>query len=169
MANLRSASVREAMNMGLGKDINLIQVAGATETLLKGINIIDYLVKPKKFSLTSAYLRCFESKDNGFSNHRVKVMDDNPVDEISEWQIIGTVREHIVNIVVRGIFHTHQHNRSGNHEFTINGKPDFRPEYGGITVDDIWQESGIYKQFSEASSIGIIQQNRQGKIIKRYH
>ena len=166
MANLGNVSTREALN--IGEDITRKRVAGATDTLLRAINVIDSLVMPKHFSLTGAYLRQFEAADNGFSRHSLRVVDDTPIDEISEWQVIGTVGERIVNVIAKGIFHTHRNNRSGNYEYTFNGKPHYRPEYGGITIDDIWQESGLYKQFFKASATGIIKQNRQGKTIKRY-
>jgi len=166
MANLRSVSTREALN--IGEDITRKRVAGATDTLLRAINVIDSLVKPKHFKLTGAYLRHFEVTENGASNHYLRVVDDTPIDEISEWQVIGTVGERIVNVIAQGIFHTHKNNRSGNYEYTFNGKPHYRPEYGGITVDDIWQETGLYKQFFNASAIGIIKQNRKGKTVKRY-
>ena len=167
MANLRSASVREALN--IGKDIDRIRVAEATGTLLQAINKIDYLVAPKRFNLTGAYLRHFEVQENGFANHSMRVEGDSPIDEISEWQIVGTVGDRIVNVIARGIFHTHKENHSGNHELIFNGKPNYRPEYGGATVDDIWQESGIYKIYDKANAIGMIQQNGRGKVIKRYH
>lgn len=166
MANLRSVSTREALN--IGEDITRKRVAGATDTLLRVINVIDSLVKPKHFKLTGAYLRRFETADNGFSNHHLRVVDDTPIDEISEWQVIGTVGERIVNIIAKGVFHTHQNNRSGNYEYTFNGKPNYRPEYGGITINDIWQETGLYKQFFKASATSIIKQNYKGKTIKQY-
>lgn len=167
MAKLQSVSVRESLNQP--HEVLDMRVAGATATLLKALHAIDSLVKPKRFELHGAYLRRFEAKDNGFSRHSMRCVGDLPIDEISEWQITGTVGERIVNVIVQGVFHTHQQNRSGNHEFTLNGKPNYRPEYGGITIDDIWQESGLYKNFDKASSLGIIKQNRRGKVIKRYH
>ena len=167
MANLRSASVREALN--IGEDVTRKRVSEATDTLLKAINKIDYLVAPKHFKLTGAYLRQFEVQENGSRNHSLRVEGDCPIDEISEWQVIGTVGERIVNVIARGIFHTHKNNRSGGHEFIFNGKPDYLPEYGGATIEDIWQETGIYKNFTCASATGMIQQNRRGKVTKRYH
>jgi len=166
MANLRSVSVREALN--IGEDVVRKRVAEATDTLLKATNKIDYLVAPKHFKLTGAYLRQFEVQENGFRNHALRVEGDCPIDEVSEWQIIGTVGGRIVNVIAKGIFHTHKNNRSGGHEFIFNGKPNYRPEYGGATIDDIWQETGLYKQFFKASVAGIIKQNRKGKTIKRY-
>jgi len=167
MANLRSASIREALN--IGEDINRKRVAEATNTLLQAINKIDYLVAPKQFKLTGAYLRRFEVEEKGFANHAVRIIGDSPIDEISEWQIIGTVGDRIVNVIAQGIFHTHKENRSGNHEFTFNGKPNYRPECGGTTIDDIWQESGIYKNYDKANATSIVQQNRQGKVTKRFY
>ena len=167
MASLRSASVREALN--IGKDIGRIRVAEATGALLQAINKIDYLVAPKRFNLTGAYLRRFEVQENGFTNHAMRVEGDSPIDEISEWQIIGTVGDRIVNVIAGGIFHTHKENRSGNHEFIFNGKPDFRPEYGGATIDDIWQESEHYKNYDKANAIGMIKTNRRGKVLTHYH
>jgi len=167
MANLSSASVREALN--IGEDIIRKRVAEATDTLLKATNKIDYLVAPKHFKLTGAYLRQFEVQGNGFANHSLRVEGDCPIDEISEWQIIGTVGDRIVNVIAKGIFHTHKNNRSGGHEFIFNGKPNYRPEYGGATIDDIWQETGIYRNFPNANAIGMINQSRQGKVTKRYH
>lgn len=167
MANLRSASVREALN--IGKDINRIRVADATGALLQAINKIDYLVAPKRFNLKGAYLRQFEVQENGCSSHSLIVEDDVPIDEVSEWQIVGTVGDRIVNVIAKGIFHTHKENRSGNHELFFNGKPNFRPEFGGATLEDIWQESGIYKNFEGANALGLIKQGRSGKVITRYH
>lgn len=169
MAKLQSASVREALNLGLDHNATILRVAGATETLIKAIHVIDSLVAPKRFSLTGAYLRCFETQDNGFARHSVKCEGDEPTDEISEWQVIGTVGDRIVNLIARGVFHTHKNNRSGNHEYLFNGKPNYRPEYGGVTIDDIWQESGLYKQADMANATAIIQQSRRGKVVKRYH
>lgn len=169
MANLKSASVREALNLNLDHNLTILQVAGATNTLLKAIHMIDSLVAPKRFNLSGAYLRRFETQDNGFSRHSLRVVDDSPIDEISEWQVVGTVGDRIVNVIAQGIFHTHRSNRSGNHEYIFNGKPHHRPEYGGITIDDIWQEAGLYKNYGKASAIGMIQQNRKGKVVKRYH
>ncbi len=169
MANLRSASVREALNMRHDHNTVLLQVVGATKTLLEAINIIDSLVAPKRFNLRDADLRVFEAKDNGFANHSIRVEGESPIDEISEWQIIGTVGDRIVNIVARGVFHTHQHDRSGNRELTINGKPNYKPEYGGINIDDIWQETGEYEKFTNASSLTIVSQKPSGKVITRYH
>lgn len=166
MANLRSTNVKEALN--IGEDVVRKRVAGATGTLLQAINKIDYLVAPKHFKLTGAYLRQFEVQENGSRHHSLRVEEDCPIDEVSEWQIIGTVGERIVNVIAKGIFHTYKNNRSGGHEFTFNGKPDHRPEYGGATIDDIWQESGLYKQFFKASATGIITQNCRGKVIKRF-
>lgn len=167
MANLRSSNVREALN--IGEDVVRKRVAGATGTLLQAINKIDYLVAPKRFKLTGAYLRQFEVQENGFTNHSLMVEGDCPIDEVSEWQIIGTVGDRIVNVIAKGIFHTHKNNRSGGREFIFNGKPAYRPEYGGATIDDIWQESGLYKNFPNASPTGIIKQNRRGKVTKQYH
>lgn len=167
MAHLRSVTVREALN--LDKDLSRIRAADATGTLLQAINKIDYLVAPKRFNLTGAYLRHFEVQENGFTNHSMRVEGDSAIDEISEWQIIGTVGDRIVNVIARGVFHTHKENRSGNRELTFNGKPDFRPECGGATIDDIWQEAGIYKNYEGANTIGITTRNRQGKIVSKYH
>jgi len=169
MANLKRASVREALNMGLGGNTEILQTVGATSTLIKALHMIDSLVAPKHFCLIGAYLRRFEAVDNGFSRHSLKIEGEKPIDEISEWQVVGTAGDRIVNVIALGVFHTHQHNRSGNHEYSFNGKPYLRPEYGGITRDDIWQESGLYKQFNGASPIGISLQNRQGKITRKYH
>ena len=169
MANLQSASIREALNLGLDKDTTVLRVAGATNTLIRAIHMVDSLVAPKRFKLTGAYLRKFETQNNGFSRHALRCVGDEPIDEVSEWQVIGTVGDRIVNVIAQGVFHTHQHDRSGSYEYIFNGKPHHRPEYGGITIDDIWQESGLYKQADKANPIGIIQQNRKGKVIKRYH
>jgi len=169
MANLRSASVREALNLGLDHNTEILRVVGATNTLLRAIHMIDSLVAPKHFRLTGAYLRQFEAVDKGFDRHSMRVVGDKPIDEISEWQVIGTVGDRIVNVIAYGVFHTHQKNRSGNYEYIFNGKPHFRPEYGGITIDDIWQETGLYKNFNKANPTSIIQQNRRGKVIKQYH
>ena len=169
MANLQSSSVRVASNMGHDGNTEILRVADSAATLIKAIHMIDSLVAPKRFHLTGAYLRRFEAVDNGFAHHSLRVEGDKPIDEISEWQVVGTVGDRIVNVIAFGVFHTHQHNRSGNREYSFNGKPYLRPEYGGITIDDIWQESGLYKQFNGANPIGIFTQNRRGKTIKKFH
>lgn len=169
MAKLQSASIRTALNMELDHNITMLQVAGATHTLIKALHVIDSLVVPKRFILNSAYLRRFEAVDKGFSNHSLRVDGDNPIDEISEWQVVGTAGDRIVNVIAYGVFHTHQNNRSGGYEYLFNGKPFNRPEYGGVTVDDIWQESGLYQQFDKATSHGVVKQSRKGHIIQRYH
>jgi len=166
MAKLHSFGVQATPST---KDIELIRVAQASKSLIEGIQVIDSLAKPKQFNLSSAYLRRFDVEHNGKRNHSIYCTDDVPIDEITEWQITGTVGDRIINAIVKYIFHTHENNRSGSGEFIINGKPYIKPEYGGITLEDIYQESELYKQYDNTQSLGISRRNRDGNFASDYH
>lgn len=140
MAKINSAWVHED-----GKTEINARVADATEALLKTITILDELAKPKQFNLSSANLCRFDQLPSNGSRHSVRVQDDILVDEIVKWQVYGNIGGRIVNVVVYHLFHTHKDNRSGSGEFFINGKTDRKPEYGGITLDDVWQDNDKWK------------------------
>lgn len=119
-----------------------------SQTLLRGMHIIDKLGKPKHFKPSFCHVLEFHIENNGFINHSMRVNDYPPIDEIYSWQITGVIGERYINAVVRYIFHTFEGNRSGTGCFTINGKTDCLPKFGGITLDDIWQDTDNYKRFT---------------------
>jgi hypothetical protein len=117
------------------------RVADATEALLKTITVLDNLAKPKQFVLSHADLLQFEQKPSMRSRHTIMVDGYTPVEEIVKWQVTGKIGERFVNVVVYHLFHTFKGNRSGNGEYFINGKTTKKPEYGGITLEDIWDDN----------------------------
>lgn len=128
-------------------DLTKERVCDATESLLKAITILDDLAKPKQFNLSSAQLLQFDRIPSNGSRHHVRVEGEKPIDEIVGWQIYGHIgdSDRIINCKVYHIFHTQEDNRSGSGEFFINGKTDCKPEYGGITLDDIWQDANKWE------------------------
>jgi hypothetical protein len=153
------------------KDINVIRTAQSAKVLINGIETIERLVKPKKFNLSYATLLKSEVIHNGFNNHSVVVFADIPIDEIDVWQISGTVQDKIINVVVEHVFHTHEQNRSGSGETTINGKDSsLKVEYGGVSLADIYQESGLYKQcYEKALSLGRYKNDKSDKLVSIAH
>lgn len=121
------------------------RVCDATESLLKTISILDDLAKPKNFKMGSTNLIRFDQLPSNGNRHSVSVMGDIPIDEIVQWQVYGNIGDKIVNVVVYHIFHTHKENRSGGGEYFINGKKDCKPEFGGITLDDVWQDNNKWQ------------------------
>jgi len=164
MAKLRTPHIR--VMPALESDTTNLRLAHATRTLLEAIRILDWLVKPKHFVFSDAKLREFSRISVDGSQHHLRAVDDEPIDETAEWQVFGQVGDRIVNVIARSTFHTHAENRSGSTDFFVNGKPYMKPEYGGVTVDDIWQAAGLHKQFDGATTLGISIQNRRGKTIK---
>jgi len=164
MAKLRTPHIE--VISALESDTTNLRLAHATYTLLEAIRILDWLVKPKHFIFSDAKLREFSRISVDGSHHYLRAVDDEPIAETTEWQVFGQVGDRIVNVIARSTFHTHAENRSGSTDFFINGKPNMRPEYGGVTVDDIWQATGLHKQFDGATTLSITTQDRRGKTIK---
>jgi hypothetical protein len=154
MIKFNSCSVDKALQ--LPDDLELYRVSAATETLIRGINRLGELAKPHSFVYSSAYLMKFERKISDGYSHTLRVDDERPVEEISRWQIFGTINNRIANVVVEGTFYTSETNRSGHNEYLMNGKKlNHKPEYGGVTLDDIWQDNKKYEKFLNAQVISI--------------
>ena len=143
-------------------DINE-QVVDSAEVLLKCCEYLSRLVSPKTFRFSSFALLKFERTPTDGSKHGMRIMlggDDNylpTVDETIVWQVfgyVGNVKDRrTVNVIIRHILHTFKGDRSGTGETFINGKPLWKPEYGGLTVDDIWQDTELYKkEYADAQS-----------------
>lgn len=138
----RSISASESLN----QEHNAVdvQVAQSAEVLLRAIECMSGLAKPKTLTISNVYLQRFEQVPSDESRHAIRIDSpaDEPVDEIAEWQIIGAVQGRIVNVIAHGVFHTYKHNRSGNRELFINGKSIYlKPELGGVSLNAIWQDS----------------------------
>ena len=152
------SSVSISTTPELEKDVSNIRVAEAAAALLDGIHIIESLVYPKQFSTHFIKMLLFNRIKTGSERHKIHVLDEQPIKETVSWHITGVAGNRIVNAVITSIFYTSEFNRSGTREIFINGKPNYKPEFGGPTVEDIWQESGLYKQFfgdNSATSLGI--------------
>ena len=132
-----------------GKDDSIYdRVAGATETVFRTLRVLEDFAKPKAFTFHDASLIAFTVKPASGFQHHVRVEGYTPIDEIDRWQIFGSIGDRTVNVVAEHIFHTHKDNRSGSGEYFINGKPLMKPEFGGVTLDDIWQDSEKWKPYA---------------------
>ncbi len=130
----RAISVSESLNRK-HNDID-VRVAEATGVLLQAIDTISRLAKPKNLTVTGCYLRRFEQVTSDESMHTIR---------IAEWQILATIQNRVVNVIAHGVFH------SGGRSLFINGKSIYiRPELGGVSLDDIWQDSNKWKEFYNA-------------------
>lgn len=123
------------------------RVSDSAEALLKTIGILDDLAKPKHFNLHNMALKQFDQLPSDESRHYVRVTcpKETPVDEIVCWQVYGDIGGRIVNVVAYHVFHTYINDRTGSGEYFINGKTDCKPERGGVTLDDIWQDNDKWK------------------------
>lgn len=156
----------------LEKDVLNIRVAEASAALLNGIHIIESLVYPKQFETNFLKMLQFECKSTGLNQHKIKVHDDQPIQETVSWHITGVASGRIVNVVVTSTFYTFAENRSGHRVITINGKQNMKPEFGGITVEDIWQESGCYLPFVEGNphpELYVAHVGRNNKLVPSAH
>ena len=121
----------------------------AVETFARTLDILSDLAAPKNFVYTGSQLRRMEQMSSDESQHKVRCVQPAypAIDEIVEWQVLGKIGDKTVNVICCSIFHTYIGNRSGSRETTINGKePGLWEELGGLTLDDIWQDSNKWKE-----------------------
>ncbi len=123
------------------------QVASATDVLLDAIRFIDNLAAPKHFNVQFVGLQEFKQEPTSDEDFHVRVeWPENPaINEICEWEITGTIGGKLVNVVVRHIFHTYKNDRTGSGETFYNGKTDYKPECGGLSLEDCWQKQEAVK------------------------
>ena len=134
------------------------QVECCTEALLRTIRRLDGFASPKQFRLSCSTLIRFVSLPSDERMHSVRVIapPDKPIDEVYVWQVTGDIGGRIVNIVCEYIFHTYKRNRSGNGEWHINGKDAWlREDMGGLSIDDIWQDTDMWRPSYEAATAKI--------------
>ena len=128
------------------------QVAESANALLSAIASIERLAAPKQFRMMGCYLMRYDSLPSNGRNHYIRAVGDEPIDETYAWQITGTVGGRVINAVAVTVFHTHKENRSGAWQRWINGKdPSLKPEYGGVTLDDLWQDADLWREAREAA------------------
>ena len=131
------------------------RVAGSAESLLRAVSRIEDLAGRKQFVLTSATLVRFDRLPSNGRGHELHVVGDKPVVETHAWQIYGRIQDRIINAVSLYRFYTHEDNRSGHGESSLNGKSQsLKPEYGGVTLDDLWQDADLWRGAREAALEG---------------
>ncbi len=125
------------------------RVCEATKCVLEALEILGNFARPKSFTFHGATLLAFEREASVYSERErwMHIDGDTPVTETVCWQILGTIDNRVVNVVVQNTFYTFKDNRSGNWEFRLNGKRHVRPQDGGFTIDDIWQDTGTWEKF----------------------
>ena len=128
------------------------RVAGSAESLLRSIARIEALAERKQFTLTSCSLLRFDRQPSNGYGHELHVVGDRPIVETHVWQIYGTIQGRIINAVSEYRFYTHEENRSGHGEAYLNGKArSLKPEYGGVVLDDLWQDANLWQEVREAA------------------
>lgn len=111
-----------------------------SDAILDCLSNMSRLAKPKQFKFTSLNIM------------RCEVVN-SPVNLLVEFQIIGEIGSRITNAIYCSIKHSYAHYGYG--ERTINGKPaNLKPELGGVTLEDIWQDNELWKQHSSSIEKG---------------
>jgi len=131
------------------------RVTGSAESLLRAVSRIEDLAGRKQFVFTSATLVRFDRQPSNGHGHEFHVAGDRPVVETHVWQIYGTIQGRVINAVSEYRFYTHEDDRSGSGKALLNGKdPSLKPEYGGVTLDDLWQDADLWRGAREAALQG---------------
>ena len=132
------------------------RVAGSAESLLRAVSRIEDLAGLKQFVFTSATLVRFDrNPTDGHGRKPRTVAEKTIVVETHAWQIYGSIQGRIINAVSLYRFYTHEDNRSGHGESSLNGKSQsLKPEYGGVTLDDLWQDADLWRGAREAALEG---------------
>ena len=131
------------------------RVADSAEALLHSIGKIERLAGRRQFVLVSCQLLRFTRMTADGHSHKVCVHGDKPVVETHIWQIHGRIQGRIINAISEYRFYTHEDNLSGHGESLLNGKDhSLKPEYGGVTLDDLWQDVNLWQGAREAALEG---------------
>jgi len=131
------------------------RVTDSAESLLRAISRIERLAERKQFVLIDATLVRFDRLPANGRSHNLRVVGDRPVVETHAWQIYGTIQGRFINAVSVYRFYTHEDNRSGHGESHLNGKDQsLKPQYGGVTLDDLWQDADLWRSAREAALEG---------------
>ena len=131
------------------------RVALSAESLLRSVERIEALAGRKQFVLTNCRLLRFDRTPTNGRGHQLRVVGDKPIIETHVWEIYGNIQGRIVNVISEYRFYTHEGNRSGHGEARLNGKDrSLKPEYGGVTIDDLWQHANLWRGAREAALEG---------------
>ena len=141
-----ATQIRVGFTNSAAGDVLDKRVASSAECLLRSIGTIERLAGRKHFILNSCHLLRFDRSPTDGRGHQLHVDGDTPIVETCAWQIYGSVQGRIINAVSEYRFFTHEGNRSGHGESYLNGKEQsLKPEYGGVTLDDLWQDADLWR------------------------